>query len=603
MKAFLSILLLFLFSFSLPAQSFHPEWAEGIIWYQIFPERFSNGDSLNDPDGQKVFMHETRKPSKWEVSPWTINWFEKLPWEKELGGNVRDHMYRRRYGGDIQGIINNLDYLKQLGVGAVYINPLFESVSLHKYDATVYHHIDKEFGPNVNDLLIEKDFSNPEEWKWTAGDSLFLKLIEEIHSRGMKIVIDGVFNHAGIEFPAFKDIREKGKDSKYYDWFMIKSLDDPSTPENEFDYKGWWDNRSMPEFNRTENDLHPGPKQYIFHVTQRWMDPDGDGDPSDGIDGWRLDVARDVPLGFWKDWSRLVKHINKDAIIIGELWELSPDFISEQGAFDALMNYNFAYAVNNFFIADQKRIPVSEFIDMLKKIDETYPEKTLNLLQNLIDSHDTDRLSSMIVNPDRNFDRDANEENKNYNPGKPSPGHYELQKMIAAFQMTYRGSPMIYYGTEVGMWGADDPHTRKPMVWDYYDYDDELIDKSSGFSKGFGKYKVEQNKDLLSFYQKMTALRNTSNAVKRGDLNFLYSNDSTQSFAFERNFMKEKVIAAFNHGTETDEFSVKFNEGRFIFEEIIMGEKGQITTGSDNSLFKISLPPASVKVYKILKLN
>src|SRR5690606_24634560 len=142
--------------------------------------------------------------------------------------------------------------------------------------------------------------------------------------------------------------------------------------------------------------------------------------PSDGIDGWRLDVARDVPLGFWRDWSSLVKHYNKDAIIIGELWELSPDFISKGGVFDALMNYNFAFAVNNFFIADKSRIDVSDFIDKLKEIDKTYPEENLNVLQNLIDSHDTDRLSSMIANSDRQFDRDANEGNRKYNPAKPS---------------------------------------------------------------------------------------------------------------------------------------------------------------------------------------
>src|SRR5690606_24388166 len=172
--------------------------------------------------------------------------------------------------------------------------------------------------------------------------------------------------------------------SVYKEWYMIESFDDPSTSQNEFKYKGWWDIRSLPEFNRTDNDLHPGPKQYIYHATARWMDPDSDGNPADGIDGWRLDVAREVPLGFWNDWSRLVKTLNKNALIVGELWELSPDFISESGPFDALMNYNFAYAVKELFINDKNKITVSEFINKLEEVEITYPAENIHLLQNLM---------------------------------------------------------------------------------------------------------------------------------------------------------------------------------------------------------------------------
>src|SRR5690606_20482804 len=144
----------------------------------------------------------------------------------------------------------------------------------------------------------------------------------------------------------------------------------------------------------------------------------------------------------------------------------------------------------------------------LKKIDEAYPKDYLNVLQNLMDSHDTERLSSLIKNKDKAFDRDASENNPNYDPGKPTQNDYNIQKLIAAFQMTYRGAPMVYYGDEVGMWGADDPHDRKPMIWDNLKYDDEIINKSSGFKKGFGKYKVEVNKDLLDFYKKIISLKN-----------------------------------------------------------------------------------------------
>ena len=504
MKVKIFLLLVVISISNFPQQEKVPLWAKGVVWYQIFPERFANGDTSNDPEAEKVFINNKTTPEDWTVTKWTSNWFAQSNWGHKTDEKNNHHYYERRYGGDIQGIIDRLDYLKDLGVGAIYLNPVFEAVSLHKYDGSSFHHIDVNFGPDpVGDrkIMSSEIPDNPDTWKWTEADKLFLKLIDEVHNRGMKIIIDGVFNHTGVQFWAFQDIVKYQGKSKYKDWYIIDSYDDPVTQENEFDYKGWWGTKSLPEFNRTKDDLWEGPKQYIFHSTQKWMDPNGDGDPSDGIDGWRLDVAREVPIGFWKQWRSIVKNLNPNSIIVGELWELSPDFISDEGAFDALMNYNFAFAVNDFFIAEQNKISVDEFIQRLQKIDETYPYQNLFVLQNLLSSHDTERLSSMIKNPDRKYEHDANEGNANYNPGKPGAEIYEKQKLIAAFQILYRGAPMIYYGDEVGMWGADDPHDRKPMIWDDLVYDNEVIDESSGFKIGFGSYSVEQNKDLLKFYK------------------------------------------------------------------------------------------------------
>ena len=604
MKSSLTFLITLLFSFNLAYPQVNtPEWAKGIVWYQIFPERFANGDTTNDPEASKVFINSKKIPDGWKISEWTSNWFEKSDWEKKLGGKVKDHLYERRYGGDLQGVIDRLDYIKELGIGAIYFNPVFEAVSLHKYDGSTFHHIDVNFGPDPEGdrKLIESETpDDPSAWKWTEADKLFLKLIEETHSRGIKIVIDGVFNHTGVQFWAFQDIVNKGENSDYKDWFIIKSFDDITTLKNEFNYKGWWDIKSLPEFNRTEDDLHPGPKQYIFHATARWMNPDNDRNTNDGIDGWRLDVARDVPLGFWKNWSRLVRSINPDAILIGELWELSPDFISEDGAFNSLMNYNFTYAVNDFFIADKRKISVTEFLNKLKEIDKTYPAGYLHLLQNLMGSHDTERLASLIFNPDRNYDRDANEGNPDYNPGKPGKEVYEKQKLILAFQMTYRGAPMIYYGDEVGMWGADDPHCRKPMVWDDLEYDNEVITKNDGFKKGSGSYTIEKNKDLLEFYKKMVQIRNNNKVLQDGDLNFIYSNDEKKSFAFERTLGKEKIIAAFNIGNGEDNFKVPVNILKGQFEELISGETGTFFSAEiTHSIININLPAQSFRLYKI----
>ncbi len=588
------------------AQNKVPDWAKGIVWYQIFPERFENGDKQNDPDVSKVFINAERKPENWEIKKWSSNWFEQSLWEKKLGGNVRDHMYDRRYGGDIQGIINRLDYIKELGAGAIYLNPVFEAVSLHKYDGSTYHHIDINFGPDPegDKKIIESETpDDPSTWKFTSADSLFFKLVDEVHKRGMKIIIDGVFNHVGIQFWAFQDVITKQSDSRYRDWFIISSFDDPSTKESEFNYKGWWNIASLPEFNRTENDLHDGPKQYIYHATQRWMDPNNDGDCSDGIDGWRLDVARDVPLGFWRGWNKLVKSTNPDAVIIGELWELSPDFISENGVFDALMNYSFAFAVNDFFIADKKSISTSEFIKKLKEIDKNYPAENLDVLQNLIGSHDTERLSSMIYNPDRGFDRDANEGNNNYNPSKPTNEVFEKQKLILAFQMLYKGAPMIYHGDEIGMWGADDPHCRKPMVWDNIKYDDEIINEASGFKKGFGSYSVKPDNNLKEYYKKLLNIRNSHSSIKHGDLNFLYSNDEKRSFAFERKLNDEKIISVFNLGKEVVNFSIPLDIKKASYIDLISGAEGMTEGSVTDAVLNVSINSNSVQVYKIYPIK
>jgi glycosidase len=602
-RAIILLIYFLIFSAAIFPQHNIPQWAKGIVWYQIFPERFANGDAINDPSVDKVLINSIKNSEGWTVREWTSDWFAPSEWEKKLDGNVRDHMYERRYGGDLQGIIDRLDYLVELGIHAIYLNPVFEAVSLHKYDGSTFHHIDVNFGTNPEGdkiLMQQENPSDPSTWIWTSADSLFLKFLTEAHNRDIRVVIDGVFNHVGIQFWAFQDLVEKGEQSQYKDWFIVNSFDDPKTDENEFDYKGWWNIKSLPEFNRTENDLHPGPKQYVFHATKRWMDPNNDGDHSDGIDGWRLDVARDVPLGFWKDWSRLVKSINSQSIIIGELWELSPDFISAKGPFDALMNYNFAFAVNDFFITDEKRIKASEFIERLKEIDKNYPEENLFILQNLVSSHDTERLSSMIANPDRQYDRDGHEGNTTYDPSKPSEAAYEKQKLIAAFQMTYRGAPMIYYGDEVGMWGADDPHCRKPMVWDEIEYDNEVITGKSGFKKGHSVYRVDQNKDLLSFYKKIISIRNNNAELKTGTIRFLYSNDKTNSFAFERAIDDNKIIAVFNLGETEDRFELPLDYKKISYKELLSGEEGSISTVENAGIkFSVHIPANSCKLYKI----
>ncbi|SVD46962.1 uncharacterized protein METZ01_LOCUS399816, partial [marine metagenome] len=281
-------------------------------------------DHENDPDLESLkgtWPYE--EITWWEITPWTSDWYEFQPWEKANGYDHRYQFQWRRYGGDIQGIIDKLDYLKELGVNAIYLNPIFESPSSHKYGAKYFHHVDNNFGPDpVGDSIIWETESpeNPDTWRWTSADLLFLDLIREVHSRDMHIIIDGVFNHVGIPFWALQDVFDNGKKSEYAEWFKVKQWDDPNTPENEFDYEGWFGIKDLAELKENSDGLLPPIEEHIHAVVKRWMDPNNDGDPSDGIDGWRLDVAELVNINFWKKFRGWVNEINPDAYLTGEVW-------------------------------------------------------------------------------------------------------------------------------------------------------------------------------------------------------------------------------------------------------------------------------------------
>ena len=262
MKIFRNITLLLIVIFvNCPAQQAVqtiqvPAWAKEAIWYQIFPERFNNGDKSNDPKPEDMkgawpyFI-----PEGWQIHPWTSDWYKLQPWEIKTGKDFYWNSGVRRYGGDIQGILDKLDYLKNLGITAIYINPIFESPSHHKYDASTYHHVDDNFGPDPKadkEIVAREDPGNPTTWQWTTADKLFLKLVSECHKRGIKIILDGVFNHTGTTFWAFQDIIKNQQNSKYKDWYTITSWNDSSTGKK-FAYKGWNGVKDLPEVRKEED--------------------------------------------------------------------------------------------------------------------------------------------------------------------------------------------------------------------------------------------------------------------------------------------------------------------------------------------------------------
>ena len=382
---------------------------------------------------------------------------------------------------------------------------------------------------------------------------LFFELLDRAHDRGLRVIIDGVFNHTSPRFFAFEHLQKNQADSKYADWYVVRSYDDPATPDtSEFDYQGWWGLDSMPEFanNEAGTNLHPAPKRYIMQATERWMDPNGDGDPSDGIDGWRLDVAEEVPVGFWADWNARVREINPDAYTVTEIWSDPAEFVRE-GGFSASMNYHGHAVPAKAYLIDQG-VSTSRFATMLEERRTAVSRPVQQAMLNLMDSHDTPRLASMIVN--RNpadtsleqygYDREAGlRSDSSYAVRKPRPMERALQRLIGTFQMTYVGAPMLYYGTESGMWGADDPDDRKPMVWDDLSYQ---VEDRHPFGQARPADSVDFNHDLFEFYRSAIALRQEHPALRRGAMEMVHVDDRKNVLAYRRTAPSDTVTVVLN---------------------------------------------------------
>ena len=586
-----------------------PDWGKSAVWYQIFPERFRNGDPSNDPTRDTLEMHFPNVGG-WKVTPWTTDYFVRDEWEKAIGDSFYENgIFHRRYGGDLQGVIDKLDYLKELGVTAIKFNPVFYGRSQHKYDGNSFHHIDPNFGPDPEgDFEIIRnggETADPSTWKWTAADKLFLELVKKAHERGIKVVIDGVFNHSGRDFFAYRDLRINGEKSPYAEWFTVQTFDDPETRRNELRVTGWAGFFTLPEFRNTEDgsDMHPGPKKYIFDATRRWMDPDGDGDPSDGIDGWRLDVSEEVPDKFWRDWNGMVFSINPQAITIPEVWTNAADYLKRTG-FSAAMNYYaFAMPVKAFLIDNS--IKPSAFGDLLNQRREQFAPDTQLALWNLTDSHDTDRLAQMIVNRNttgqyknqEKFDYDepgnSARQNDQYQIRKPNDEERAIQRLVTLFQLTYVGAPMFYYGVEAGIWGGDDPDCRKPMPWP-----DLKMDIESTDPLGRERPSDDPNFDgeLRGFFADAIALHTDNAAFKTPDFAVLAAEDEKNVFVYSRGTGDDLRVVALNRSNSPQTVTVGGLGESVIFAS--RGEKSDVKLSGSGESREITLPPLTGAVLK-----
>ncbi|WP_139995183.1 alpha-glycosidase [Paenibacillus paridis] len=441
-----------------------PAWVKKAVFYQIFPERFANGDSTLDPEGTE----------EWGGKPTPNNFF----------------------GGDLQGIIDHLEYLSSLGINAIYLNPVFEGTTNHKYDTQDYFKVDPHFG--TNNKLKE--------------------LVKACHERGIRVLLDAVFNHCGHSFKPFVDVMENGLSSAFADWFHIREW--PLTVK---DGVPTYDTFSFEPIMPKLNTEHAEVKEYLLKVAKYWIE-------EVEIDGWRLDVANEVDHAFWREFRNTVKAVNPDAYILGEIMnDALPWLLGDQ--FDAVMNYPFTKACLDFFA--HNRIGARQLANKLSGQIVGYPKQANEVAFNLLGSHDTARLLTLCG------------------------GSTERMKLAILFQFTYPGAPCIYYGDEIGLDGKQDPDNRKCMEWD----------------------PKKQNDELLDFFKRTIRLRQQYSALQDGAITFLQDQVSDRNFIYERRDDQDQFVILINNSENHSAFRSTIEEGVWtdmVSNSIVITLKGQL---------------------------
>jgi neopullulanase len=438
-----------------------PEWVRDAVFYQIFPDRFARSLAVPKP----------KHLDEWGAPP-TYNGYQ---------------------GGDLIGVVEHLDYLQELGVNAIYFTPVFQSASNHRYHTHDYEKVDPMLG----------------------GNQALRRLLDEAHARGIRVVLDGVFNHASRGFFPFHDIMENGPDSAYLDWFHVKEF-----PLNAYDsrkkpnYGAWWGLPALPKFNTG----CPAVREFLWRIGRSWVEF--------GIDGWRLDVPTEInDDSFWREFRVRVKAANPDAYLVGEVWTDAQRWLRGD-MWDAVMNYQLTRACIAFFIGDQvdeeavrktSLHPLGPtgavaFRSAIERLIGLYDPAITAVMLNLLGSHDMARFLSLARS-----DRTALE-------------------LATVFQMTYPGAPSIYYGDEIGMLGGHDPANRAAFPW----------------------HQTERwDNELLHEFQRLTALRHRRPALRHGSYHILHAEGDV--FAHARQLGDETVVVAFNTARAGCRLAIELN--------------------------------------------
>ncbi len=552
-----------------------PSWAKEAVWYQIFVERFRNGDSKNNPTLKTCENSLIDSfPSEWSVTPWGHNWYAQESWAKTTGLDFYRTIQMRRYGGDLAGVEEKIPYLKDLGITAIYFNPINDAPSLHKYDARNYHHIDVTFGDDIEGdmkIMASENPNDPKTWKWTSADKKFLKLIEKLHANGIKVVMDYSWNHTGNNFWAFKDIVQNKENSDFKDWYHTDFIKNSVTGEIEFQYEGWYGIGTLPELKKInthgkkaglpyEGNLQEEVKRHIFDVCKRWMDPKSDGSCKGGIDGMRLDVAEHVPVGFWRDFRKYVRSINPEFYLVGENWWYQwPDELMDPAPwvkgdiFDAVMHYQWFKVARGYFAQPEDKLSLNEFKFKIDSVFQKYPTYTQQAMMNVGASHDAPRLLTSFYNKNKYKHLCKPQEDPSYKVQQPDAETYHRLKLYLLHQFTFVGAPHIWNGDEMGMTGADDPDCRKPLVWPDIQFDLETPSKFTGYVY---EYQPTFDQNMFDFYKSLIQLRKSSKAFVYGSYEFLPLADDKNILAYMRQFENEKYLIVVNNNPLEQEILV-----------------------------------------------
>lgn len=552
-----------------------PQWAKEAIWYQIFVERFFNGNTKNDPTratSDNALIDPL--PNDWALTPWGHNWYEQENWAKNTGLDFYRTIQMRRYGGDLAGVEQKIPYLKELGINAIYFNPINDAPSLHKYDARHYHHIDVTFGDDPDgDLAImaAENHADPTTWQWTTADKKFLHLLKKLHQEGIRVILDFSWNHTGNNFWAFKDVEKNPENSPFKNWYHTSYRTDEITGQKVFTYDGWFGIKNLPELRKVDTDgkifghpyegnLHPDVKAHIFEVCKRWMDPNGDGRFSDGIDGIRLDVAEHVPMGFWRDFRKFVRSINPEFYLVGENWWTKwPDELMDPApwvkgdVFDAVMHYQWFKIARAYFAQPNDRINLEQFKKQMDSIFLKYPAATQQAMMNLASSHDSPRLLTSFFNVNKYKYACKPPEDSQYRTNQPGQITYHRVKLFLLHQFTFVGAPHIWNGDEMGMLGADDPDNRKPLWWSDIAFDAET---QSSFSKYNYRLQPSFDQGMFDYYKQLILLRKSNAAFTYGSYEMVDISNDPNVLAYYRRYGKSVFLVIFNNNPKTSTIQI-----------------------------------------------
>lgn len=558
-----------------------PDWASKAIWYQIFVERFRNGNTNSDPTFHSIQQSTVDKvPDTWHVTPWEHDWYTKEDWAKDMPVDFYRAVQLRRYGGDLSGVLSKIPYLKKLGVNAVYFNPLNHAPSLHKYDTTYYHHIDVHFGPDPKgdlEIIKNEDPGDPSTWNWTEADKLFIKILEIFAENGIKTIVDFSWNHTGHTFWAFEDIKKNRSNSKYKDWYEgIHFKDDDILV-----YGSWNDITTLPELKKTnksrnpvkgfmEGDLHPGIKQHIFDVCKRWIQPVINGKKYKGIDGMRLDVADLVPMTFWRELRVFTRGLNKNFLLVGENWWeewphklLDPRPWLEGDSFDSVMHYQWFQVARAYFGDSADNIDLVEFIGRMQALYNDIRVKNCQSLMNLASSHDAPRIWTSMFNKNQYKYKCKPPEDDSYRTDYPDKRSYTATILLLIHQFTFLGAPHIWNGDEMGMVGADDPDNRKPLHWP-----DILFAKENASEYSSYEYQIKPVFDasIFDMYEKLIKLRKKHLCLSLGDcLFYTFEIKTSKLVIYTRSYKKQSIVVLINNNPEPQPIPKDFRNGSVLF--------------------------------------